>query len=168
MTDITKNQYRIPAQDICMGDPAPFGQRWEARAPLPFAKIGDLGKALHSRFSEFRPGDLVNVLSFDSLRFAHLVELAAYRVASTDHNTLTLIQIGDTVKVPKPQPDDAVSAGEASLVVVERNGSFEVKDDKGNVLDLFVERVQAERFIADLAAAAKTRPAPTKAKAKAA
>jgi len=149
-----KNQYRIPAQDLCMGDPAPFGQRWEARVPLPLSEIGDLARALHSRYSEYRPGDLVNICSFDSLRWNHLQEMATFRIVSIDHNALAIVQIGEIVVVPKPAPV-VVNPEMPDLKIVPLNNTFEVRDGQGNVIDLFVERKQAEVFIDGLVKAAK-------------
>ena len=141
------NFYRIPAHDICMGDPAPFGQRWEARVPLPLKDVGDIGKALHTRYGDFRPGDLVNVCAFDSLQWNHLLEVAAFRVASVDHNEVAVVAVGKPVAVPKPDPKVEADAA-SNLVIAQNKNAFEVRDERGNVIDVFVDRKQAVDFIA--------------------
>jgi hypothetical protein len=146
--------YRIPRADICMGEAAQFGQRWEARVPVPISKIDDIGLALHSAFSSFRVGDLVNVCAFDDRGWTALTEIGSYRIQSLDHDRIKTVQVGEIVKVPKPKAPGALKPGE-KLNVVAVNNCFEVRDPKGNVIETFVDRKQADTFAAKYGASDK-------------
>lgn len=138
--------YLIPRHDICMSDPMPFNQHWDARVPVPIADVGDVGKALHSAFASLRPGDRVDIASFADRAWTNAVEFATFRVTSLDDDVIKVIQIGDTVKVPKAKPASAKPADDQLEVVTVKGGAFEVRDGKGNTLETFVSRKQAEDF----------------------
>lgn len=137
--------YRLPRTDICMSESMPFNQHWEARVPLPIAKIDDIGLALHAVYASFRVGDLVNVCAFESRSWETLIEVASFRVHNLDNGRIKVLQIGETVKVPKTKTDARVKPGEP-LNVVPVNGTFEVRDGKGSTIETFVDRKQAEAF----------------------
>lgn len=137
--------YRIPRADICMSDAMPFHQHWEARAPLSIARLGDVGAALQVMVSAFRPGDLVHLCAYDSARFERLTEVASFRIAAIEDNRIKAVQIGQTASVPQPRPLKPVPPGE-KLSVVQAGASFEVHDSKGNMIETFVERGQADAF----------------------
>ena len=137
--------YRIPRSDICMADAMPFHQHWEARVPVPIKEVGDVGLALHAAFSSIKPGDEVVLCAFDKHDWLHMIELATYRITSTDDNRIKVVQVGEIVAVPKAKKIKALAPGEP-LDIKEVNGTFQVRDGKGNVIETFVERKQAEAF----------------------
>jgi hypothetical protein len=139
------SNYQIPRVDICMADPMPFSQHWEVRIPLSIFDI-DLGKALQNSYSQFKPGDLIQVCSYRDKTWSRLTETADFRIVSCNSLKLEAVQITETVKVPAASPEfDPTS--KQNLHIVETKGAFEVKDGIGNVIELFVDRQQAEAFI---------------------
>lgn len=150
--------YRINRNDLCMSDPMPFSQHWEARVTVPIDSIEDMGAALHPCISSLRPGDLVNVCSFEKHDWQRLKEVASFRVVSVDNVKVETVQITETIKVPARTANEE-AAHQPVLRVVEVRGAFEVRDEKGNCLEAFVERDQAEAFIRTGKAGVEKKPA---------
>ena len=140
------DNYRIARADMCMSDPMPFSQHWEARVTVPIDSIEDIGLALQAGFSSLRPGDLVNICSFDKLDWRHLVETASYRIASCDHGKIEAVQVSETVKVRAPKRNE-IASDTVKLKVVTNGNSYEVRDQMGNSLEVFVTEQQAKDFI---------------------
>jgi hypothetical protein len=140
--------FRIPGNDICMSDAMPFSQHWEVRIPVPLAEVADLGGALHARYSSIQQGDLLNICSFDSKHWLRLKEVASFRVVAKTSERLFTHQITETIRIP----DNVLRAAEEKipeLKVVQFNKAFEVRDQKENVIDIFVDADQAKAFIAN-------------------
>ena len=142
---LTSVDYRISRAEICMTDPAPFAQHFEARIAIPIADVSDMGIALNNAYSMIKPGDLINVCAYESRAWEAVTEVATFRVVATDKERLRLFQIGQTVKIPPaarvlPKPELT------PLKVVKVGRSFEVRDGKGNIIEAFVDEKQAEAF----------------------
>lgn len=139
--------YIIPRTDICMADPMPFSQHWEVRVPIPLDQL-NLGVALQNSFSQFKPGDLIQVTSFADKNYVRLCETADFRVVSCNSRKIEAIQITETIKVPAILPEDDPKS-QQNLQIVCIRGAFEVQDGLGNVIELFVDEQQAKKFIED-------------------
>jgi hypothetical protein len=141
--------FLIPRNEMCMSDPMPFAQHWEVRIPVPISSIDNMGQALQTGYSSFRPGDLVNVCAFERNTWERLTEIASFRIVSCDANKIEVVQVTETIKVPAKR---AVTREEiaATHEVVKMGTAFEVRDGLGNVLDAFISHDQAKAFIESL------------------
>ena len=139
-------QYRVPRADVCMSEAMPFSQHWEARVPVALDEIKDMGDALQSAASSFRPGDQVVVCAFVSKDWRVLRAVSTYRVVGAGANQrVRLMPVGEPMLVPKELQAD-VTTDIPRLLVEPLGTGFVVKDDRGNHVEHFVERVQAEAF----------------------
>jgi hypothetical protein len=139
--------FRIPANDICMSDAMPFQQHWEIRIPVPLTEVADLGDALHSRYSAIQQGDLLRICSYESKHFLQVKEVAHFTVIAKTSERLFTYQTGATDKIPDRVREAAVEKV-PELKIVQFNKAFEVRDQKENVIDIFVDDAQAKAFIA--------------------
>jgi hypothetical protein len=136
--------YRIPRSDIVMSDPMPFNQHWEARVSVPIDEIGDVGLALHSAYAAFRVGDKVNICAFATRDWQEMTEVAEFRIHSLANSRVRTMRVGATAKVPK-EVSPKVGAPGAPLTVKPADNVFNVCDGD-HVVEVFVERKQAEAF----------------------
>jgi hypothetical protein len=138
-------QYHIPRHEMFMGEPVQRGQNWTVFVSVPIKDIDNIGDSLHSNYSMWQVGDLIHVCSFENRSWRHLEGGASYRIISLDDDTVKVVQIGDEWSVEKPKKAKTIAPGEP-LEVQSVNGVFEVRDGKGNTIEMFVERRQAEAF----------------------
>lgn len=106
------NDYRARTQDLCMGEPSPFQQKWEYRTVYPLEDV------INSRFflpvrDTLRAGDSITLCRFDTNDFnsreAKLLEVADVRVVCSGraHDVVELHVRGEIEKVggePKRGP----------------------------------------------------------------
>lgn len=137
------SDYLIQRHDLCMTDPAPFNQHWEARIAVPVSSI-DIGKALQPCGSALRAGDLVNITSFTRRDWLVMTEVASFRVAS-NASKVVVVQVGNTVAVPEHDVNRAENET-VRLAIVQVGAAYIVQDEKGNDLETFVDMAQAETF----------------------
>lgn len=137
------SDYRIQRQDLCMSDAAPFNQHWEARMAQPIAKT-DMEAALQPCVQSLRAGDLINVTAYSKPDWRVMTEVASFRVVSVAQK-IRLIQIGETVTIPS-EVLDVAERENVRLRVVQIGSVFIVEDEKGNQIENFVDREQAEVF----------------------
>lgn len=139
--------YVIPRTDLCMSEAMPFNQHWEARISVPIADIKDMGNALQSAVAVMKPGDLLNVCSFANHNWDRLMETAQFRIVSGSQRRVLAVQVTDTVKVPEDVV--LVKASEVLKLSIEKIGnSWQVKDSRGSIVEVFVEEKQATEFVA--------------------
>lgn len=137
--------YPIPRSDICMSDAMPFSQHWEARVPVPIKEIGDVGHALHAAYSSLRPGDSITICSFESKNWTHLLEVANFRIASMENSKIEVLQVGGITRFTAPKKEVKIARGDP-LLVIPVNNTYEVRDEIGNTLEVFVDKRQADDF----------------------
>jgi len=137
-------QHRIPTSDICMADAMPFQQHYEARIAIPMKDVGDMGLALHGACATLKAGDQVIVCAYKKRDWQVMTEIAVFRIVE-NNNRIKTIQVGTTLSVPTPTTVVTLAPGQ-KLVVVPRDSVFDVQDGKGNVVETFVDRKQAEAF----------------------
>lgn len=143
-----QDDFIIQAGDICMASPeAPFSTHWEARIPVPLATIKDMGRSLQRRFATINPGDLVNVTAYSDKHYRRVTEIASFRIVAKEDGRLYAVQVSETVKVPEPKPA-AASDNASRLEVVTLGKAHEVRDHLNNTIEVFVDRAQAEAFVA--------------------
>ena len=144
-------QYHIPRADMVMSAPMPFNQDWQARIPVPIAEVGDFGVALQAAYSSLRPGDRVDICSFERgagewVRFRAMVSV---RVVAKADNKIEAVAVGPVFHVPDRETGPGTAGDKPMLgVFANSQGAFEVRDTKGNIIELFVEKDQAEEFAA--------------------
>ncbi len=139
-------QVLIPRSDICMSDAMPFSQHWEARVAAMIEDIDDLGFALQTAYASFKPGDLVNICAYANNRWERLVEVASFRIVSCDNRKIETVLVTPITRVPAAR----FAPGEvdpSKLVKVNVGKSWEVRDERGNILEAFVDEKQAQAFI---------------------
>lgn len=138
--------YLIPRSDMCMTDPMPFCQHWEARVSVPIASIDNVGAALRDAYDALKAGDLVNISAFEDKMWLKLTESAAFRVVSCIDKRVQVVQVSPTVIV-RPGESKQDSPPEMELSVIKVRGAYEVRDPLNNTLDAFVDEEQAKSYV---------------------
>ena len=138
--------YVIPRSDMCMSDPMPFSQHWEARVPVPLEEIEDMGAALQMACASMRPGDLVFVCSFEDKNWHVLTGTQAFRILSVAERRVHAATVSEITRFGNVKP--LVNApAPTKLHIAQVGNSFEVRDDKENPLEIFISKEQAESYI---------------------
>lgn len=145
--------YPIPRSDMCMSDPMPFSQHWEARIPVPISSIDDMGRSLQAAYTSLKPSDLVHICSFERNDWTRLTEVASFRVVSCDNGKIETVQVSDTVKVPARKVASNAEVA-AEYEIIKMGHAFEVRDGHGSTLEVFVAHDQAATFIETMKAKA--------------
>jgi len=138
-------EYLIQRHNICMSDPSPFNQHWEARVSVPLAGL-DVAAALQPCASVLKSGDLINIAAFTQSDWQVLTEVAAFRVTSV-HGRVKVLPVGDIARVPEEDISIAESAT-VRLHITQNGSAFTVEDESGNHLETFIDAQQAAEFIA--------------------
>ena len=138
--------YPIPRSDMCMSDPMPFSQHWDARVPVPISSIDDIGRSLQAAYTSLKPGDLVHMCSFERNDWTRLTEVASFRVVSCDNSVIETVQVSDTIKVPAKRVESGAEIA-AKYEIIKMGHAFEVRDGHGNTIEVFVAHDQAVAFI---------------------
>jgi len=140
-------RFEIPRNAMCMSDPMPFSQHWEVRVSIPLEDIDNMGAALQNGYSSFRAGDLIHVCSFDKPDWKRLKELASYRVVSVENNKIEVVQVTEIIRVAAAK-EIANPLHHLKLEIRQVGRSWQVVDEKGNIIEAFVEEKQARAFLA--------------------
>lgn len=157
--------YRIPLQDLQSSDEAMFARQWKARIPEPISAIeSDLSVAFHSQYASLRPLDFIEVCAVDPMNGewrdgdnARALQYARYLIVEKKEKKITAKRIGEITEIFAGEAEKKPAAEEypeeLNIVEVKAEGTggkpnvvYDVRDRKGNTIENFVERSQAEEF----------------------
>lgn len=137
------SNYVIQRHCLCMSDPAPFNQHWEARVVADLSKI-DVGAALQPCITSLKAGDQLSITAFTKNDWRVISQVATFRVVSVAQ-TVRVVLIGAITDIPA-QDLERFEIENLRLKIVQRGSSFVVCDEQDNEIEAFSDLEQAETF----------------------
>jgi len=129
------------------------GQHWEVQVPISVKDIGDYAIALRPCFGALRRGDFVRITGFERVggdAYGRAIETVEVIVAARDEDRslLEVVPTGPTNVLPRYAPAGAEGARTPGELRIVRSGTaFDVQDEQGNSIDLFIDKEQAQEFM---------------------